>query len=272
MCDLLALSFNHPVNTKLSLDLFQIRGKENPDGWGVAYYREERLHVVKEPTPSVESPLFDFVEGYPRTRTLISHVRRSTRGGKRYANTHPFNRELRIGNQVDEYAFAHNGTLQDLSSLSLDYYGPIGETDSEQVFCYILDTILKHRISNWSNDDFVRIERLLRSINTPGNTLNCIFSNGTLLFCYSDENDHNSGLRFLRFSSTSGKFDLRDEENRYGQVKIEPTVFNDYNQSETQGVLVSTRRLGSYDWNEFREGELIVFRRGNTIYPPTRKK
>lgn len=271
MCDLLGLNFSHPINTKISLDLFQLRGKENPDGWGVAYYRENKLHVIKEPMPSIKSSLFDFVEDYPRTCTLVSHVRRSTRGGKRYANTHPFYRELSIGSHVQEYTFAHNGTLQDVSSLTSDFYKPVGETDSERAFCYLLDTIRQRSIESWSSREFGLIESLLQDMNTPDNTLNCLFSNGNMLFCYSDENDHNAGLRFLSLSKTSRSFELRDEDKQYGEVKVGTSLVDGIEQPNIQGVLVSTRRLGNHDWTEFRGGEMIVFKNGKMVYPLDKK-
>lgn len=271
MCDLLGLNFSHPINTKISLDLFQLRGKENPDGWGVAYYRENKLHVIKEPMPSIKSSLFDFVEDYPRTCTLVSHVRRSTRGGKRYANTHPFYRELSIGSHVQEYTFAHNGTLQDVSSLTSDFYKPVGETDSERAFCYLLDTIRQRSIESWSSREFGLIESLLQDMNTPDNTLNCLFSNGNMLFCYSDENDHNAGLRFLSLSKTSRSFELRDEDKQYGEVKVGTSLVDGIEQPNIQGVLVSTRRLGNHDWTEFRGGEMIVFKNGKMVYPFDKK-
>ncbi|MBD3159454.1 MAG: hypothetical protein GF309_11740 [Candidatus Lokiarchaeota archaeon] len=271
MCDLLGLNFSHPINTKISLDLFQLRGKENPDGWGVAYYRENKLHVIKEPMPSIKSLLFDFVEDYPRTCTLISHVRRSTRGGKRYANTHPFYRELSIGSHVQEYAFAHNGTLQDVSSLTSDFYKPVGETDSERAFCYLLDTIRQRSIESWGSREFALIESLLQDMNTPDNTLNCLFSNGNMLFCYSDENDHNAGLRFLSLSKTSRSFELRDEDKQYGEVKVGTSLVDGIEEPNIQGVLVSTRRLGNHDWTEFRGGEMIVFKNGKMVYPFDKK-
>ena len=48
MCDLLGLSFNVPITAKISLDIFQQRGQVNPDGWGLAFYKDDRLQIIKE--------------------------------------------------------------------------------------------------------------------------------------------------------------------------------------------------------------------------------
>jgi len=54
MCDLLGMSFRTPINARISLDIFQLRGEVNPDGWGLAYYRDEHLQIIKEAKAAVE--------------------------------------------------------------------------------------------------------------------------------------------------------------------------------------------------------------------------
>ncbi|RSN77202.1 class II glutamine amidotransferase, partial [Candidatus Methanodesulfokora washburnensis] len=38
MCELLGMSFNLPVNPRISFRGFRLRGKYNRDGWGLAFY------------------------------------------------------------------------------------------------------------------------------------------------------------------------------------------------------------------------------------------
>jgi predicted glutamine amidotransferase len=52
-------------------------------------------------------------------------------------NTHPFAREL----WGSTWLFAHNGGLKDSKALALDHYRPIGTTDSERAFCWMLGRI-----------------------------------------------------------------------------------------------------------------------------------
>ena len=269
MCDLLGMSFNTPINAKISLDIFQLRGEANPDGWGLAFYHDRHLQVVKEAKSAVSSTLFDFTEKYTESNTFISHVRRSTRGIPSYLNTHPFYRRIYFGTSPKEFAFAHNGTLTEFKKLSLQEFAPLGETDSEHAFCYILDEITNRQISEWKISEFENLQELLQKINGPHNTLNCIFSDGTYLFCYSDENKHNDGLRFLRRESSIDQIEMIADEIKLGSIDISSANVVGADDAST-GYVIVTRALTDESWTEFEPGELIVFKEGSIVYPQSR--
>lgn len=266
MCDLLGFSFDTLLRARITLDVFQQRGTVNPDGWGVAFYQEGRIQVIKEAEAAIDSGLFDFMERYPESQTIITHVRRSTRGGRSYLNTHPFYRLQGIDSNKREYAFAHNGTLTKQEKLKLGRFIPIGETDSERAFCHILEVISKRNIVDWTHEDFQFVETLLRKINNDQNTLNCIFSDGEYLFCYSDENDYNNGLRFIKQSYPYQEVELVSPEEKLGLIDIQG-VSDEKTQS---GYIISTRILTKESWTEFDRGELIVFKHGEIVYPTAR--
>jgi glutamine amidotransferase len=269
MCDLLGISFSNPVNAKISIDAFQMSGEKNPDGWGLGYYKGRILQVIKEAKPSMQSGLYDFVEAYTESKIYISHVRRLTRGSRSYLNTHPFYRKLLINDQRYEWLFAHNGTLTKLDQLTLNELSPLGETDSEHAFCYLLQTIFNHGITTWSDTDFSFIESILRDINCEENELNCIFSDGDLLFCYSDEYDHNNGLRFVKKVDTH-KIDLVSQGVKLGLIDIQSANISGRLKLDASGYIIVTRALTGENWVEFDNGELIVFKNGRIVYPSSR--
>ncbi len=270
MCDLLGLTFNSSIMAKISLNIFQERGISNPDGWGLAYYTDTKLQIIKEAKSSVNNPLYDFMENRINSQIIISHVRRSTRGKPSYLNTHPFYRHLAVNGITYEYAFAHNGTLTDTNQIISKRYVPIGDTDSEQAFCFILDTLSSKSTLQWDLKGFQFLESALREINDGQNTLNCIFSDGTHLFCYSDENDHNNGLRFVRKVHPFGKVEFVSKDSTLGFVDI-TSDREDTSEIPSQiGYIISTRILTKDSWTEFCSGELIVFENGRIIYPPDR--
>jgi glutamine amidotransferase len=97
MCELLGLSFARPLSADFSIRVFALRGAENADGWGLAWYPDRSLAIVKEALDWRESPYSRFLETYPglRSEIYIAHVRhRSTSGTPTHADTHPFEREL----------------------------------------------------------------------------------------------------------------------------------------------------------------------------------
>ena len=49
MCELMAMSFAEPIAADFSIREFAHRGEENADGWGLAWYPDRSLAIVKEP-------------------------------------------------------------------------------------------------------------------------------------------------------------------------------------------------------------------------------
>lgn len=269
MCELLALSFSHRISATISLNEFQKRGDVNPDGWGVAFYDQNLLQLVKEPRSSVESRLFDFAETSITADTIISHVRRSTCGERSYVNTHPFYRRFLHGDRAAEYAFAHNGTIQDVDCFVAEKHPPLGTTDSERIFCYLLDRLAERNIDEWTTSDFRYLESELNHINDGSNTMNCVLSDGNYLFCYSDENDHNDGLRYAVRSSPFEIVRLTESRGELGTVNLNHPADN--GGTEAFGLIVVTKALTSTDWTELNPGELMVGKKGRILYPEYRR-
>jgi glutamine amidotransferase len=139
MCELLGMECNVPTDIVFSFTgLRQRGGKTGPhaDGWGLALYEGNIARVFLEPSAAAESPLARFLsENAIKTLLAIGHVRRATRGPTCLANTHPFVREL-WGRQ---WVFAHNGTLRHVRRRKLGRFRPIGTTDSEHGYCWLLE-------------------------------------------------------------------------------------------------------------------------------------
>ena len=57
MCELMAMSFEAPISADFSLREFAARGEENPDGWGLGWYPDRSLAIVKEPVKWGVEPL-----------------------------------------------------------------------------------------------------------------------------------------------------------------------------------------------------------------------
>ena len=254
MCELLALSFNTPVNFTLSIKVFRRRGKENPDGWGIAFYPDKAALVIKEPVKSVKSRLLDFLSRYERIRSkiFIAHVRRASRGKVAYKNTHPFLREL----NGKEYVFAHNGTLNDIKRFKLGRFKPVGETDSEYAFCYLLAEIEKRGIDEWSLKDFEWLYGKLRELNKLG-TLNCLLSDGEYLFAYHDVGGYN-GLHYVWRVAPFPKIRLVDEDFEVDLQELK--------EPNERGYVVASKPLTNEEWHSFTPGELIVFKDGMIVY------
>ena len=132
---------NVPTDITFSFSgLRQRGGRTGPhgDGWGLAFYDGRAARVFLDPAPACDSPLARFLSEHPiKTELAIGHVRRKTRGATTVANTHPFVREL----WGRHFVFAHNGTLRHVRRRQLGRFHPIGDTDSEHAFCFLLEQL-----------------------------------------------------------------------------------------------------------------------------------
>jgi glutamine amidotransferase len=91
--------------------------------------------------PSTTSPIAELVRRYPiKSKHVIAHIRKATRGKVALQNCHPFQREL----WGRYWVFAHNGTLANYTAPAGEVYRAVGETDTEAAFCWMLDG-LRHR-------------------------------------------------------------------------------------------------------------------------------
>jgi glutamine amidotransferase len=142
MCELFAMSSRVPTDARASLAAFARHGgleAHHKDGWGIAYYADEDVRLVKEAEPASYSKCMRFLDEHPFTSgVVLSHIRRATQGRMAMKNCQPFAREL--GGRM--HVFAHNGDLRFEAlreSLPLRHFEPVGDTDSEYAFCALLE-------------------------------------------------------------------------------------------------------------------------------------
>jgi predicted glutamine amidotransferase len=139
MCELLGMSANVPTDICFSFSgLAERGGRAGPhqDGWGIAFYEGKGCRTFHDPEASADSEIARLIRDYPiRSCNVISHIRRANRGKVCLENTHPFTRELWGRN----WTFAHNGELKGIKKYPLTHYRPVGTTDSEHAFCWLMD-------------------------------------------------------------------------------------------------------------------------------------
>lgn len=242
MCELLGLNFNQPVQCSLSFRAFRNRGEYNPHGWGIVRFEGGACQVFKEPIKSTSSELASFLREYKlfRSEIFIGHVRLASRGIRSLQNTHPFVRTFRSR----EIAFAHNGTVDLMISKSALKFKPVGQTDSEYLFCALLTILSKENIKF---TDFKRIEDVLRRTNEYS-TMNLLFSEGEHLYCYRDKDGYN-GLCMVDRAAPFDKVSLRDED-----WEIDLMEEKDPNQ---RGFVIASRPLTSENWHDIKKVHLL---------------
>ena len=186
MCQLLGMNCNVPTDICFSFTGFQARGGAtdvHSDGWGIAFFEGRGTRVFLEPKPSCTSPLAELVRQYPiHSKNVIAHIRKATQGVVGLENTHPFMREL----WGRYWIFAHNGNLLDFTPELDGCFIPVGLTDSERAFCWLLQK-LRRRFGGTPPapaDLFVAIHELTLEIARHGE-FNFLLSNGDWLFAHA---------------------------------------------------------------------------------------
>ncbi len=186
MCQLLGMNCNVPTDICFSFTGFQARGGAtdvHSDGWGIAFFEGKGTRLFLDPQPSCTSPVAELVRAYPiRSTNVIAHIRKATQGAIGLENTHPFMREL----WGRYWIFAHNGNLIDFAPNLDGSFLPVGRTDSERAFCWLLQS-LRQRFGHEAPAMpllFEEIQRLTVRIAQHGE-FNFLLSNGDCLFAHA---------------------------------------------------------------------------------------
>ncbi|MGA3117042.1 MAG: class II glutamine amidotransferase [Syntrophobacteraceae bacterium] len=268
MCELLGISSSTKIRPGRYFRAFRQRGQEfpegqgNPDGWGIALYPDGRaVQVIKEAIPAACSKLSEFLSTYEYlcSKIFIAHVRKASRGIVTYSNTHPFSRE--IGGK--DYVFAHNGTIRSVRRFALGRHKPVGKTDSEHLFCYLLSFIEERNICGWTEEDLFEFWRFLIAINRRSwkdqekpNKLNMLLTDGETLIAYTDF--YGVGTLYRLILRVNG-------EVLSGKSK--PSTCLQSKDNEESICIVATRPV-NHDkrWVSMEPGELCAFRNGVLVF------
>lgn len=251
MCELLGMSANTPTDIVFSFTGLMYRGGQtgpHRDGWGIAFYEGKGCRVFVDPLASAQSEIAQLVRRYPiKSKIVISHIRKANRGRIALENTHPFTRELwgRI------WSFAHNGQLKGVKRLPLGRFQPVGTTDSEHAFCWLLGRLQQRfpvpprRPSTlWRH-----LAALCRELDALG-VCNLLISDSRQLLAYCS-----TSLCWLTRRAPFGRAKLIDADMTVDfQAVTTPR--------DVVTVVASSPLTGNERWNIMPRGACLVFHRG----------
>lgn len=265
MCELLGLSSNQPATVNVSIGTLAEHGSVGgslKDGWGIAYYEGKDVRLIKDAEPAYDSDWVRFIREHTlRSHIVIAHVRTATVGSRAYRNTQPFTREL-AGRM---HVFAHNGSLPTLAGkerFEPKNFHPVGETDSEQAFCHLLEQLKPL----WRGTDLIPdldtrlavVSAFAAELRTMG-PANFLYSDGDVLFAHGHRRRQAGSSK----AEAPGLVSLQrachaDEGTTAGSgLSIQST-----NQSV---ALVASVPLNDEAWSGFAEGEVIALRNGEIV-------
>lgn len=257
--DLLAMSFDCLSSPTLKLAPTKTHSKIS--GWGFGWYPNDDMaaSVVKDTGGRDVKSLATAVSDWRRFRstTFLCNVRGAS---KRYSqqDTQPFQKNF--GGR--DWLFLHNGDLdkeklKNLINSEVGFLDPVGITDSELAFCYLLQQVGLEKVKRISDIEWPKWSSWFRNLDDLGSA-DIVLSDGQTTLSFHGENSKGE-LFFWRkrpndssdqkVGDNSVTIDLSDPQDTYR------TVF-----------VISSSKLHGGEWSKMSQGQLLVIKRGDLIW------
>jgi glutamine amidotransferase len=248
------MNCNTPTDICFSFEGFRSRGgltDVHRDGWGIAFFEGPGCRVFLDAQPSIDSPVAELVRRYPiHSMNVIAHIRKATQGIVALENTHPFMREL----WGRYWIFAHNGNLLDFAPELDGSFAPVGCTDSERAFCFILQTLRsRFPAAPPARDELFAVMRELAGTIAAHGEFNFLLSNGDFLFAHCA-----TRLSYIIRQAPFSVAHLMDQD-----VSIDfSEVTGDH---DRVAVIATTPLTDNEDWTPLQPGTLALFEQGALV-------
>ncbi|MCB6183913.1 class II glutamine amidotransferase [Leeia sp. TBRC 13508] len=255
MCQLLGMNCNVPTDIAFSFRGFRQRAgvtDQHSDGFGIGFFEEAGCRLFLDYQAASESPIARIIDHYPiKSINVIAHIRKATQGVVSLANCHPFQREM----WGQYWLFAHNG---DLKSLPPElgkghFYQPVGSTDSEQAFCYLLEKLRsKHEKMPSSEVLFAELKEITSTLAEFG-VFNFILSNGKFMFAHCSTN-----LSYIVRKAPFTTAHLLDEDVTFDFSTVTTPT-------DRVAVIATLPLTDNETWTKFEPDQLIMFIDGEPV-------
>ena len=255
MCQLLGMNCNTPTDIGFSFAGFSKRGgltDHHTDGFGIGFFEGRGLRLFLDDKPSAQSPVAELVRNYHiKSENVIAHIRKASQGINSLENTHPFQREMWGG----YWLFAHNGQLR--PSFAPDFngkaYRPVGSTDSEQAFCYLLNRLRAQFPDRpCPNTLFDALAELCAEIRAHG-MFNFILSDGRVMYAHAS-----TLLYYITRQPPFGQAHLIDEDMAIDFAQVTTP-------DDRVTVITTLPLTDNETWRQFACDELMMFDHGKLV-------
>ena len=251
MCQLLGLNANTPTDVVFSFTGFSTRAEEHKDGFGIAFFECPGARVFVDAQSARHSPVAEMVRRYPiKSCHVIAHIRKATQGRVALENTHPFQREL----WGRYWVFAHNGDLKAYAPRLHAGFRPVGDTDSERAFCWLMQELAKAHASVPSVAELTATLRELVPAIAAHGTFNFMLSNGQALWVHCS-----TKLHWLVREHPFRAARLADED-----LSVDFSAVT--TPRDRVAVIVTEPLTTDERWTPLAPGELAVFQDGVRIH------
>jgi transglutaminase-like putative cysteine protease/predicted glutamine amidotransferase len=258
---MLAMSFEGELAPSFTLRCLD-PGRTLPDGWGLGYYPkgEPSAAILKEPAPPQSSIRSQLALAWEQVASnmFVLHIRRAIWGALSDANTQPFHRTW--GRR--DWVMAHAGSLDRKPGEMIGIFEPIGSTDTEAIFCGLLNRFVERGWRSLDQADLDVVWRWLAEVNEGGELSICL-TDGRDLLVHADRRGVPAwiGLLVPPYDKIAfGDADLDVDLTRRGA-------------KSRKGVIVCSEQLmpregdaaRALKWRQLAPGSMIVIREGAIV-------
>ena len=250
MCQLLGMNANTPTDVVFSFTGFATRAEEHKDGFGIAFFEDKGVRLFVDAQSARDSPVADMVRRYPiRSENIVAHIRKATQGKVALANTHPFVREL----WGRYWVFAHNGDLKNYRPPLHGAFRPVGDTDSERAFCWLMQELAKaHASVPGTGELSATLAELLPQVARHG-VFNAMLCNGQALWAHCS-----TRLFHIVREHPFRRASLQDDD-------VTVDFAEQTSPADRVAVVVTEPLTKDETWHAFAAGEMRVFEGGTPV-------
>jgi len=260
MSDIFALNFDGLSSPSIHLKLFDDAQGTAPTGWGFGWYpnNNQGAIVAKDPAAKDTRILTEALMDWEKFRSTV-FICKVMKGAKGYTNheTQPFSRSF----AGRDWLFMHKGDLdksklQALHSNKSRFLEPLGRTDSEIAFCYLLGLMQDSNIRKLVD---IKPEVLLvwfEQFDRLGSA-DMILSDGNSLVCFHGTQSPNK----MFYTRRKPPSKLTEFDSEIASIKL-----TDPRDAYRTALIFSSSPFPQGDWYEMNPGQLIISRRGNIVW------
>jgi len=259
MSDIFALNFDGLSSPSIKLRLSEAQNAPST-GWGFGWYphNNQGAIVAKDPAARDTRILTEALMDWEKFRSTV-FICKVMKSGKGYTNheTQPFSRSF----AGRDWLFMHKGDLdknklQALHSNKSRFLEPLGRTDSEIAFCYLLGLMQDSNIRKLADINPEILLVWFEQFDQLGSA-DMILSDGNTIICYHGTQSPSSMYYTRRkppnkidtFNSDIALIELKDPRDTYRTA-----------------LIFSSSPFPQGEWRQMEAGQLLIARRGNIVW------
>ena len=258
--DILALSFDSISSPSIKVNLPEKLQGTHPLGWGIAWYPNDNQAAIvkKDPVAHGKNVQLDALADWNNFRSTVFFCKaKGAASGYTHHETQPFSRSF----AGQDWLFMHNGDLDkaELAKLHKDksrFLEPLGQTDSELAFCYLLGKVMETDARKLSDVPNEMLLSWFEQLDALGSADMCI-SDGITLACFYGTKSE----RKLYYSRIAPPYNPTSFNSETCSLNI-----NDPRDAYRTALIISSSEFDAGSWLEMQAGQLLIARRGTIVW------